>query len=137
VWFSAFFSCSFCFVRVLSASRSDWRTFNLSTSCIHNHLVAEKFLHPALFLSGKEFLVGLDSAFFPAKDSGIGRFHISKEVKYLSDRFHPPVCNLAVQCRKLGGIALDDEHPVANGAHRSTNNFHTEPRVSNDGTKIF
>jgi hypothetical protein len=76
-------------------------------------------------LSGKEFLVGLDSAFFPAEYRGIGRFDIAKKVQDLPDRPHPPVSYLAVQWGELGSIALDDEHPIANGAHRSTNNFHT------------
>jgi hypothetical protein len=73
----------------------------------------------------EEFLIGLNRAFFPAEYGCVGRLHIPKEVQYLSHRFHPTVGHFAVQCGKLGCVALDDEHPIANGAHRSTNNFHT------------
>ncbi len=75
----------------------------------------------------EELFIRQDSAFFPAEYSRIGVFDITKEVQYLSHRFHPTISYFAVQWGKLCGIALNNEHPIANGAHRSTNNFHTTP----------
>jgi hypothetical protein len=72
----------------------------------------------------EEFLIGLDGAFFPAEYGGIRGFDVPEEVQNFSHRLHPPIAYLAVQWGKLGGIALDDEHPAANSAHRSANNFH-------------
>ena len=60
-----------------------------------------------------------------AKDKGIGGFHVPEKVRDLSHRFCPSVHNFAVQPRELGGVALDDKHPLSEGAHRSANNFHT------------
>jgi hypothetical protein len=75
----------------------------------------------------EELVIRLDSAFFPTENSRIGRFDIAKEVKDLSHGFHPTISHFAVQWGKLCGIALNNEHPIANGAHRSTNNFHITP----------
>jgi len=72
----------------------------------------------------EKFVVWLDCAFPAAEYSCVGGFYIPKEIKDLSDRLHAPVSNLTVQCGKLRGIALDYQHPVANCAHRSSNNFH-------------
>jgi len=72
----------------------------------------------------EEFFIGLDSALIPAENGGIRSLHVPEEIQYLPDRFHMAIGNLAVERRELGGIALDNEHPAANGAHRSTNNFH-------------
>ena len=72
----------------------------------------------------EEFFIGLDSAFFPAENGCIGSLHVTEEIQYLANRLHAPVGHLAVEGGELGGIALDNEHPAANGAHRSTNNFH-------------
>jgi len=82
------------------------------------------FLHTLLC---EEFFIRLDGAFFPAEDRRIGGFDVTEEVQNLSYWFHPAVGHLAVQWGKLGCIALNNEHPVANGAHRSTNNFDTTP----------
>ena len=73
----------------------------------------------------EELLIRLDSAFFPAENCRVGCFDIAKEVQDLSNRFHPAVSHFAVKWGELGSITLYNEHPVANGAHRSTNNFHT------------
>jgi hypothetical protein len=72
----------------------------------------------------EEFVVWLDCASPAAEYSCVGGLYIPKEIKDLPDRLHAPVGNLTVQCGKLRGIALDYQHPVANGAHRSSNNFH-------------
>ena len=93
--------------------------------------------YPRGFLLCEEFFIGLDSAFLPAENGGIGGLYVSEEIQYFANRLHAPVVHLAVEGGELGGIALYNEHPAANGAHRSTNNFHTQPREYNDGTKIF
>jgi hypothetical protein len=79
-------------------------------------------IHAGLFC--EEFLVGLDSAFLFTENGGIRGLHVPEEIQDLADRLHAPVGHLAVEGGELGGIALDNEHPAANGAHRSTNNFH-------------
>jgi hypothetical protein len=73
----------------------------------------------------EELFIRLDRTFFPAENRSVGCFDIAKEVQNLSHRFHPAISHFAVQWGKLGGIALNNEHPAANGAHRSTNNLHT------------
>jgi hypothetical protein len=73
---------------------------------------------PGVFLSFcEELFIWLDGTFFPAENSRIGRFDIAKEVKDFSHRFHPTISHFAVQWGKLCGIALNNEHPIANGAH--------------------
>jgi hypothetical protein len=72
----------------------------------------------------EEFVIGLDSAFFPAEHCGIRGLYIAEKIQNLANRLHPPVIYLAVQCGKLGSIALDNEHTVANNAQCPTNNFH-------------
>jgi hypothetical protein len=84
----------------------------------------------------EEFFIGLDSAFLPAENSGIGGLDVPEEIQYFANRFHAPVGNLTIKCGELGGIALDNEHPAANGAHRSTNNFHEQPQGYNNA-EIF
>jgi len=74
----------------------------------------------------EEFFIGLDGAFLPAENGGIGRLHVPEEILDLADRFHATIAHFTVEGRELGCIALDDEHPAANGAHRSANKFHKQ-----------
>jgi hypothetical protein len=80
--------------------------------------------YPQGVLLCEEFFIGLDSAFLPAENGGIGGLYVPEEIQYLANRLHAPVSHLTVESGELGGIALNNEHPAANGAHRSTNNFH-------------
>jgi len=73
----------------------------------------------------EEFFIGLDRAFFAAENCCIGCFDIPEKIKNFSHWFQMTVSYFAIQWGELGGIALNDEHPAANGAHRSTNNLHT------------
>jgi hypothetical protein len=75
----------------------------------------------------EDLFIRQNRAFFAAENRSIRCFDIAKEVQDLPHWFHPPISHFAVQRGELGGITLYNEHPVANGAHRSTNNFHTTP----------
>ena len=72
----------------------------------------------------EEFFIGLDGALSLAEDCCIGGLDVPEEIKDLADRLHLPVGYLAVEWGKLGGVTLYNEHPVANGAHCPSNNFH-------------
>jgi hypothetical protein len=75
----------------------------------------------------EEFFIRLNRALFAAKNRSVRCFDIAKEVQNFPHWFHPAISHFAVQWGKLCGITLYNEHPVADGAHRSTNNFHTNP----------
>ena len=77
----------------------------------------------------EDLFIWLDRALFAAENRGIWCFDIAKEVQDLSHWFHPAISHFAVQGGKLCCITLYNEHSVANGAHRSTNNFHTTPSM--------
>ena len=83
---------------------------------------------PARFLSCEEFFLGLDGASLPAENGGIRCLDIPEEILDPADRLHAPVHDLAVEGGELGGIALQYEHPAANGAYCPTNNFHELPQ---------
>ena len=77
----------------------------------------------------EELFIRLNRAFFAAEDRSVRCFDIAKEVQDLPHWFHPAISHFAVQGGKLCCITLYNEHSVANGAHRSTNNFHTTPSM--------
>jgi hypothetical protein len=72
----------------------------------------------------EEFFIGLDCTFPLAEDCSIGSLDVPEEIKDFAYRLHLPVSYLTIEWGKLGGITLNNEHPVANGAHRPSNNFH-------------